>query len=103
MATMTTPIYTPSLHYVLTISCIPFYFHDHVLSSRLIHVVKDVFEIHHSASANLGFILDMQLLRSEEHTSELQSRPHLVCRLLLEKKKNICITLWESVAMMSWR
>src|SRR5436305_3901558 len=27
--------------------------------------------------------------RSEEHTSELQSRPHLVCRLLLEKKKNL--------------
>src|SRR2546422_2059251 len=30
-----------------------------------------------------------ELLRSEEHTSELQSRLHLVCRLLLEKKKNI--------------
>src|SRR5690554_4419830 len=28
-----------------------------------------------------------EVLRSEEHTSELQSRPHLVCRLLLEKKK----------------
>src|SRR5690625_6070073 len=28
------------------------------------------------------------LLRSEEHTSELQSRGHLVCRLLLEKKKH---------------
>src|SRR2546422_3622919 len=28
-------------------------------------------------------------LRSEEHTSELQSRLHLVCRLLLEKKKQI--------------
>src|SRR2546422_7917629 len=28
-----------------------------------------------------------RLLRSEEHTSELQSRLHLVCRLLLEKKK----------------
>src|SRR5690554_7048444 len=27
-----------------------------------------------------------ELVRSEEHTSELQSRPHLVCRLLLEKK-----------------
>src|SRR3989442_5341540 len=27
--------------------------------------------------------------RSEEHTSELQSRPHLVCRLLLENKKTI--------------
>src|SRR5690554_7064650 len=31
--------------------------------------------------------LAVQFLRSEEHTSELQSRPHLVCRLLLEKKK----------------
>src|SRR2546429_3516692 len=30
--------------------------------------------------------------RSEEHTSELQSRLHLVCRLLLEKKKKISIT-----------
>src|SRR3989442_11053726 len=29
-----------------------------------------------------------RMKRSEEHTSELQSRPHLVCRLLLEKKKN---------------
>src|SRR5690606_41876073 len=29
--------------------------------------------------------------RSEEHTSELQSRENLVCRLLLEKKKNILI------------
>src|SRR3989442_11969080 len=29
----------------------------------------------------------VRLARSEEHTSELQSRPHLVCRLLLEKKK----------------
>src|SRR2546422_5351426 len=31
--------------------------------------------------------LGLGLLRSEEHTSELQSRLHLVCRLLLEKKK----------------
>src|SRR3712207_8193411 len=29
-----------------------------------------------------------EILRSEEHTSELQSRQYLVCRLLLEKKKN---------------
>src|SRR5690554_7679267 len=37
-----------------------------------------------------GIAIDLffdHLLRSEEHTSELQSRPHLVCRLLLEKKK----------------
>src|SRR2546422_7312930 len=35
-------------------------------------------------SVKLGTIFE----RSEEHTSELQSRLHLVCRLLLEKKKN---------------
>src|SRR5436305_11405836 len=34
--------------------------------------------------------------RSEEHTSELQSRPHLVCRLLLEKKKHEHpLRLWQ--------
>src|SRR3712207_9455382 len=47
--------------------------------------------------AALGAIFGRQLLeaddavrdaRSEEHTSELQSRQYLVCRLLLEKKKN---------------
>src|SRR5690625_6123721 len=32
--------------------------------------------------------LSVELGRSEEHTSELQSRGHLVCRLLLEKKKS---------------
>src|SRR5438874_9766948 len=35
--------------------------------------------------------------RSEEHTSELQSRRDLVCRLLLEKKKNGRITTWRTV------
>src|SRR3989442_8537937 len=38
-----------------------------------------------AALAPYGFLQT----RSEEHTSELQSRPHLVCRLLLEKKKKI--------------
>src|SRR3989442_3747944 len=33
--------------------------------------------------------------RSEEHTSELQSRPHLVCRLLLEKKKKQLTTVQQ--------
>src|SRR3989442_1347414 len=32
-------------------------------------------------------VVGLIVSRSEEHTSELQSRPHLVCRLLLEKKK----------------
>src|SRR3712207_8519882 len=35
------------------------------------------------------------LLRSEEHTSELQSRQYLVCRLLLEKKKNCDFALLD--------
>src|SRR2546422_7491032 len=38
----------------------------------------------------------LTLIRSEEHTSELQSRLHLVCRLLLEKKKkNRLDQLWR--------
>src|SRR3712207_7224244 len=37
--------------------------------------------------AVLAFLRDPQISRSEEHTSELQSRQYLVCRLLLEKKK----------------
>src|SRR6266498_4358821 len=34
--------------------------------------------------------------RSEEHTSELQSRPHLVCRLLLEKKNEANRSTWRT-------
>src|SRR2546422_2471254 len=40
------------------------------------------------AVATLGASVDPARQRSEEHTSELQSRLHLVCRLLLEKKKS---------------
>ena len=41
-------------------------------------------------SVNNRFLeLYLKMPRSEEHTSELQSPDHLVCRLLLEKKKNI--------------
>src|SRR3712207_8478755 len=45
----------------------------------------------HTAKASLRQVEGMTLLwlpRSEEHTSELQSRQYLVCRLLLEKKKS---------------
>src|SRR5690625_5821651 len=47
---------------------------------------------HLSASALVSLVQDARefALRSEEHTSELQSRGHLVCRLLLEKKKHKC-------------
>src|SRR2546422_7361798 len=55
-----------------------------------------------------GGVLDGRMTeRSEEHTSELQSRLHLVCRLLLEKKKNIKLRVfntntrkWEKEYMM---
>src|SRR5690554_7112777 len=48
---------------------------------------------HHTSGVRMEFYRDdldehtSRDPRSEEHTSELQSRPHLVCRLLLEKKK----------------
>src|SRR2546429_2393179 len=41
-----------------------------------------------SASTAAALAVDAEANRSEEHTSELQSRLHLVCRLLLEKKKS---------------
>src|SRR5258708_12071371 len=43
----------------------------------------------------VGHVLDAHVedVRSEEHTSELQSPDHLVCRLLLEKKKNTQATV----------
>src|SRR2546429_366261 len=52
----------------------------------------------------LGLVWTLGLMyffdRSEEHTSELQSRLHLVCRLLLEKKKNIMVTLHEVITFL---
>src|SRR5689334_23427455 len=43
----------------------------------------------HHASPRAGCTIRCPSRRSEEHTSELQSQFHLVCRLLLEKKKEI--------------
>src|SRR5690349_24045999 len=42
----------------------------------------------HPAALESGQVSETRMRRSEEHTSELQSRRDLVCRLLLEKKKN---------------
>src|SRR3712207_7273009 len=46
---------------------------------------------HGTDKINAAYSIGGPKLRSEEHTSELQSRQYLVCRLLLEKKKNISI------------
>src|SRR2546430_536329 len=43
----------------------------------------------YTPSASAGRLEQKSFMRSEEHTSELQSQSNLVCRLLLEKKKNI--------------
>src|SRR2546429_4462928 len=54
-----------------------------------VHAVGAVFgaELLVNAAALVGLAVQPDQRRSEEHTSELQSRLHLVCRLLLEKKK----------------
>src|SRR5690606_40604413 len=50
---------------------------------------KDKFDFSFTPEPNFGAKTPKHQGRSEEHTSELQSRENLVCRLLLEKKKNI--------------
>src|SRR2546429_4721172 len=58
--------------------------------ARLIRACENVVESRRSAGGGeRDHALMIFRIRSEEHTSELQSRLHLVCRLLLEKKKNI--------------
>src|SRR2546429_9850302 len=74
--TATTEIYTLSLHDALPISSR----RNPALSGKKIRVAS-VTDDQRKASG-----LPARLARSEEHTSELQSRLHLVCRLLLEKK-----------------
>src|SRR3989442_12709814 len=65
--TATTEIYTLSLHDALPI--------------------LTYFGVTRYATVQFEQYGSLEQVRSEEHTSELQSRPHLVCRLLLEKKK----------------
>src|SRR5690606_41975706 len=103
VATSTTVIYTLSLH-----DALPIFFGVDITTAfaygqfnlqvnGIFHVEDDQVRIQHGKVARkLGDITGGQLvltvdqdeyLRSEEHTSELQSRENLVCRLLLEKKK----------------
>src|SRR3712207_7114659 len=75
--TATTEIYTLSLHDALPICASP----GRELRRDLRALRR------HPHSRRLVAALDACPVRSEEHTSELQSRQYLVCRLLLEKKK----------------
>src|SRR5206468_11760553 len=76
----TTDIYTLSLHDALPI----FDVHDAGGAQALDIAKSDGASV--QAADGARFLID-ERLRSEEHTSELQSRSDLVCRLLLEKKK----------------
>src|SRR2546422_11658490 len=89
--TATTEIYTLSLHDALPISSgIATMAVRGVISSFTGRSAKastpDTTTI---SSAEASASADEMVVRSEEHTSELQSRLHLVCRLLLEKKKKL--------------
>src|SRR2546422_7701583 len=75
--TATTEIYTLSLHDALPISAAAGRYAGLDRFECRTRIVEDM--------KALGLIERIE--RSEEHTSELQSRLHLVCRLLLEKKK----------------
>src|SRR2546422_5046862 len=84
--TATTEIYTLSLHDALPISRIL------PLAPRLVALGGGGYDVRNVArgwTAAWAALNGVELAedRSEEHTSELQSRLHLVCRLLLEKKK----------------
>src|SRR5438445_11832873 len=74
-------LYTLSLHDALPISLQRF--------DRVMNQSRAVISCGHFHTRK--WPQDMTALRSEEHTSELQSRQYLVCRLLLEKKKNAAL------------
>src|SRR2546429_8539146 len=74
--TATTEIYTLSLHDALPISEAAREISRQYLAALNVEVDTSSLDV------------DDRQIRSEEHTSELQSRLHLVCRLLLEKKKH---------------
>src|SRR5205814_10157382 len=82
----TTAIYTLSLHDALPISL------DRMTARDDLHASIDrnrrrVWALCYRMTGNRADADDLAQERSEEHTSELQSLRHLVCRLLLEKKK----------------
>src|SRR3712207_6933892 len=75
----TTPLAAPP-RYAETVTTVDDGVTGHALNAR--QVVMNTVGIYQK-------IAPLQLLRSEEHTSELQSRQYLVCRLLLEKKNAV--------------
>src|SRR5260370_9511088 len=101
--TATTEIYTLSLHDALPIFA---EYSGVALAGTLDQIVSkrfpDASSVDTGPTAPVGAgELVFEAVRSEEHTSELQSHLNLVCRLLLEKKKNIDDTALETPAHIS--
>src|SRR2546422_2986194 len=88
--TATTEIYTLSLHDALPIShvgvLVPAVYEDGEAGGDVLDADGAGCFVLVLAALAVPALSDDLKLRSEEHTSELQSRLHLVCRLLLEKK-----------------
>src|SRR3712207_7885610 len=82
--TATTEIYTLSLHDALPIFLLTMCDNRTNLSKTLTEQVEEMYQ-------KKIKVFQTKIPRSEEHTSELQSRQYLVCRLLLEKKKQFII------------
>src|SRR3712207_7421675 len=94
--TATTEIYTLSLHDALPISVAAGVVHHYVEARRVL--VPDPEQRGFRPHGDRGVENRHGQVRSEEHTSELQSRQYLVCRLLLEKKKkNIAFFIYISI------
>src|SRR5438552_14057475 len=92
--TAPTEIYTLSLHDALPISGAPTDLPSHRAASP------------RQTTSPIPSTHRRRIARSEEHTSELQSPDHLVCRLLLEKKKiekNIAKIRDSIISFLSWR
>src|SRR3712207_9025448 len=83
--TATTEIYTLSLHDALPISVEQVHERAELRRQQVLQAVPDPRRQHDERRSHRA---ELHHVRSEEHTSELQSRQYLVCRLLLEKKKN---------------
>src|SRR3712207_8534180 len=90
--TATTEIYTLSLHYALPIWLNKAIARMKVGNSRdalvMANKAIELGTIRPAIAYYVRGVANEEQGRSEEHTSELQSRQYLVCRLLLEKKKN---------------
>src|SRR5688572_32263241 len=82
--TATTEIYTLSLH-----DALPIFpgFALKLILGEMADVVLNGSKVSSEKIQKAGYSFQFTTIRSEEHTSELQSQSNLVCRLLLEKKK----------------